>query len=169
MAVYDKYREELDNTMGGCFISLFSFLLGAILLGVVLLLGGCSTPKTIIEERHDTLYVSKVQRDTVYQSKIDSTYVHDSIFIHQKGDTVFYDKWHTQFKYKTDTLYQWKEKTDTLYQTKYETITEVKEVEKKLSWFQKTRMIVGDICLIACLIMAVIWLIESKPWTRLHR
>jgi len=48
------------------------------------------------------VYVNHIQKDSIY------SYFHDSIYIHQKGDTVFVSKWHDTVKYrnvlKTDTV-----------------------------------------------------------------
>lgn len=62
------------------------------------------------------VYVNHIQKDSIY------SYFHDSIYIHQKGDTVFVNKWHDTVKYrdvlKTDTVnskfYINKEKTLTV-------------------------------------------------------
>lgn len=62
------------------------------------------------------VYVNHIQKDSIY------SYFHDSIYIHQKGDTVFVSKWHDTVKYrnvlKTDTVnskyYINKEKTVTV-------------------------------------------------------
>jgi len=48
------------------------------------------------------VYVNHIQKDSIY------SYFHDSIYIHEKGDTVFVSKWHDTVKYrnvlKTDTV-----------------------------------------------------------------
>lgn len=99
----------------------------AILLCLVL--ASCS-PK--IYERvsyiHDTTYISKIQVDSVFKR--------DSIFIKEKGDTVFIYKEKIREKYKLiyDTTYIAKHDT-----TLVEAIKEVK-VEKPLTWWQKARI-----------------------------
>ena len=99
----------------------------AILLCLVL--ASCS-PK--IYERvsyvHDTTYVSKIQVDSVFKR--------DSVFIKEKGDTVFIYKEKIREKYKL--LY------DTTYVSVHDTtlIEAVKEVkvEKPLSWWQRLKL-----------------------------
>ena len=99
----------------------------AILLCLVL--ASCS-PK--IYERvsyvHDTTYVSKIQVDSVFKR--------DSIFIKEKGDTVFIYKEKIREKYKL--LY------DTTYVSVHDTtlVEAVKEVkvEKPFTWWQRLRM-----------------------------
>lgn len=79
---------------------------------IVLVLGslvGCKTiTKTeIIEKvRTDTTYIVKHQKDSVW--------LHDSIHVKEKGDTILIEKWHTQWRerIKTDTLIQ--HKTDSI-------------------------------------------------------
>ena len=99
----------------------------AILLFLVL--ASCS-PK--IYERvsyvHDTTYVSKIQVDSVFKR--------DSVFIKEKGDTVYIYKEKIREKYKL--LY------DTTYVSVHDTtlVEAVKEVkvEKPLSWWQRLRI-----------------------------
>lgn len=54
--------------------------------------------------------VPEVHTDTVYQHQVqkDSVFLHDSIRIHERGDTVFFDRWHTKYieRIRIDTLYQ---------------------------------------------------------------
>lgn len=60
---------------------------------------------------------------TVHEWVHDSVLIRDSIFIHQKGDTVWCNRWHehTAYKYlnRTDTLYRDREKTITLPPERY--------------------------------------------------
>ena len=88
------------------------------------------------------------QHDTT--SLKDSTYVHDSIFVEVKGDTVrvekynvvYRDRWHDRLR------------TDSFLQR--DTITVVKEVAKPLSRWQKTKMHLGTALLGLLLISALI-------------
>jgi len=98
-------------------------------LFLLLILSGCS-PK--IYER--VVY----QKDTTYVSKIDSIYKYerDSVFVKEKGDTVY--------KYVERVRYRDRYKVDTLIKVKVdsvdvERIMEV-EVEKPLSWWQGFRI-----------------------------
>lgn len=126
------------------------FIVG--LIGCLCLIG-CKTKERIIEVvRTDTLYQSKVQRDSVYIEKEK----HDSVYIHQKGDTVLIEKWHTEWRDR----WRNREKHDTLYISKRDTIrqtitkTDVIRKEKELTWWQKIRLSLGNICLLILLIIA---------------
>ena len=116
---------------------------------------GCKTNERIIEVvRTDTLIQTAVQRDSVYIEKEK----HDSVYIHQKGDTVLIEKWHTEWRDR----WRDREKHDTLYISKRDTIrqtitkTDVIRKEKELTWGQKIRLSLGNICLLVLLIVAVV-------------
>ena len=83
------------------------------------------------EVHHDSIYFTKVQRDSVWQ--------HDSILIKDRGDTVWVEKWHTK--------YIEREVHDTTYIAKVDSIPvpyEVKvEVPAELSFVQKLCVYVG--------------------------
>ena len=120
-----------------------------------LCLMGCHTNERIIEVvRTDTLIQTAVQRDSVYIEKEK----HDSVYIHQKGDTVLIEKWHTEWRDR----WRDREKHDTLYISKRDTIrqtitkTDVIRKEKELTWGQKIRLSLGNICLWVLLIIAVV-------------
>ena len=93
---------------------------------------------TVPEVHTDTLIINKVQRDSVY--------LHDSISVKEKGDTVLIEKWHTKIKNVEchDTLYV--SRTDSV-PVPYEVVKEVK-VEKELNWLQKTLMTIGGAILL---------------------
>jgi hypothetical protein len=52
---------------------------------------------TVFVDKLQTLYkyVYRAKTDTFIQK--DSVHVKDSVFIHSKGDTVWYEKWHTKY------------------------------------------------------------------------
>jgi hypothetical protein len=84
------------------------------------------------EVHHDSIYFTKVQRDSVW--------LHDSISVKEKGDTIRIEKWHTK--------YIEKQVHDTTYIAKVDSIPVpyevVKEVAAELSWWQQTRMKLGE-------------------------
>lgn len=96
------------------------------LLGLVLMNSGCS-PRIYerVVVRHDTTRV--VVRDSV------RFYDRDSIFVKEKGDTVYkyVEKWRWRDRVRTDTFYR--VKVDSV------TVERIKEVpvEKPLSWWRK--------------------------------
>lgn len=86
---------------------------------------------TVPENHTDTLIVTKHQRDSVW--------LHDSIQIREKGDTLLIEKWHTKYieKQVHDTCYQ--SRTDSI-PVPYP-VTEY--VEKQLTKWQRTKMEMG--------------------------
>ena len=116
----------------------------------IILCWSLSSCKTV---EYEYIPVETVRTDTVYIAHIvtDSVYQHDSIYIHDRGDTVWYERWHTQYR---DRL-----RIDTVYQARVDTIAKpypvIKEVEKKLSKTQKGLMWVGGLSLLALFLFIV--------------
>lgn len=98
------------------------------------------------EVHHDSIYFTKVQRDSVW--------LHDSISVKEKGDTIRIEKWHTK--------YIEREVHDTIYQAKRDSIPVpyevIKEVPAKLSKTQKGLMTLGILTLMAAVIFGAFWL-----------
>lgn len=67
-------------------------LTGIVMILLLFLLCGCKTQYIPVETIR-TEY--KTKTDTFIQK--DSVHVKDSVFIHSKGDTVWYEKWHTKY------------------------------------------------------------------------
>jgi hypothetical protein len=127
----------------------------AVLLLIALLTNCTSTKYVEVEKvRVDTTYIAKWQKDSVW--------LHDSTFIKEKGDTVMIERWHTKWR---DRL-----RVDTIYQATHDTIPHpypvdvVKEVEKELNWWQRLRLWIGNVGLIA--ILGVIGYYGVKLWRR---
>ena len=120
---------------------------------VALLLVGCKTKERVVtveKVRNDTTYITKHQRDSVW--------LHDSIHVTEKGDTIKIEKWHTKYIEKAthDTLYQ--HKTDSVpvpYPVE-------KLVERELTWWQQTRMHLGEVLLALAGIAVVVFVIRRK-------
>ena len=125
----------------------------AVLL-LIALLTNCTTTKYVEVEkvRVDTTYITKWQKDSVW--------LHDSIHIKERGDTVMIERWHTQWR---DRL-----RVDTIYQATHDTIPApypvTEYVEKDLNWWQRLRLWIGNIGLIA--ILGVIGYYGVKLWRR---
>ena len=109
-------------------------------------LTGCKTveyvPVTVVEHKTDSIYFTQVQRDSIW--------MHDSIMVSEKGDTVRIEKWHTK--------YIEKQVHDTTYVAKHDSIPVpyevVKEVPAKLSKTEKGLMWFGLLSFIG----SVIWI-----------
>jgi uncharacterized protein YcfL len=120
---------------------------------VAVLMAGCKTKERVVtveKVRTDTTYITKHQRDSVW--------LHDSIHVTEKGDTIRIERWHTKYIEKAthDTLYQ--HKTDSVpvpYPVE-------KLVERELSWWQQTRMHLGEALLALAGIAVVVFVIKRK-------
>lgn len=108
--------------------------------------------------------VPKIQKEVEYRDKIerDTTYVHDSIYVHQKNDTIYIDK----YKY----IYREKLKVDTCNIFKTETITKVITREKEFSKWQKLQMGVGGatLTILLFILVAFIIYIVAKIYNRIR-
>ena len=115
---------------------------------LVLAICSCRSVKYVPVEmvKHDSIYINKVQVDSVYHR--------DSIYVVDKGDTVFL--------YKDRYIYKYKDRTDTLYVTNTDSIHVPYPVEKELTKWQQFRMDFGGwaigIVIITILVMAA-WMI----------
>lgn len=112
-----------------------------ILVFTLLYLESCSSIKYVPVEsvRHDSIYITKHQRDSIFQR--------DSIYVLDKGDTVII--------YKDKYIYVYNNKTDTIYRNTTDTITQVVEVERELTRWQKFRMDAGGWALGVLLILII--------------
>ena len=144
----DYYYYDYDNELqtpdpwGGMALALLLSLLTVLLL----MLTGCKSVQyvPVVEHRTDTVQITKHQRDSIW--------LHDSIHVSesQRGDTIFVEvaKWHTQYIDRST--------HDTTRVATHDTIpqpypVEV-EVERQLTWWQRTRMTAGTWALIAALL-----------------
>lgn len=102
----------------------------------------CNSVKYVPVEtvKHDSIYINKVQVDSVYHR--------DSIYVVDKGDTVFL--------YKDRYIYKYKDRTDTLYITNTDSIQVPYPIEKELSKWQQFRMDFGGWAIAAVIIILLI-------------
>lgn len=143
-------KERMKTAIGCIVVYFIGFALAVLLCA---LLSGCTTTKYVPVYHHTT--------DTLrwHRNIRDSIYLHDSIRVSEKGDTVRIDRWHTRYVERT--------RTDTIYQSKRDSIPVSYPVEKEvpapLTWWQQARMQVGGIA-IFLLIIFVVW----KIYVTLH-
>lgn len=118
----DRFYHELARTVVG-------LILTAVLLAL------CSCTRTVYVPQ------TSIQRDSIYltQYKRDSIYMHDSVYIHLKSDTLYIEKWHTKLVKLVE--------SDTLYIERNDTIREPYPVEKPLTYWQKNFMSIGKVSL----------------------
>lgn len=117
------------------------------LLFMTLLLGSCKMKERIVE-----VPIPQIKTEIKYIDKIkyDSIYLKDSIYIVQKGDTIYNNKVAYRYKYKylKDTITV--NKTDTII--KLQKITEIK-VKNQLNIVQKVLMYIGLFSILLFLII----------------
>lgn len=110
----------------------------------LLLVCSCRTVKYVPVEtiKIDTTYINKLQRDSIYML--------DSVYVKEKGDTVFIEK----YKY----LYRDKLVRDTMFISKADSIQVPYPVEKELTRWQQFRMNFGGlaVCIVVISILILI-------------
>ena len=102
-----------------------------------------------------TEYKDRVVVKTDYLLKTDSVYVHDSVSVYIRGDTVFKDKYHLQYK----DIYIVRNKSDTLIFR--DSIPYKVGVEKPLSKTDRSFLKIGKIasvCLFICILAFLGWI-----------
>lgn len=121
--------DKSDLIVEWCARIAFALFVALVIFLLSMLFSGCTR----------TVYVpqTSIQRDSIYiaQYKRDSIYMRDSVFLTQKNDTVFMEKWHTKYIEKLS--------TDTLYIERNDTIREPYPVEKPISTVSKMWMNLG--------------------------
>lgn len=126
-----------------------------IITALAMMMVGCKTieyvPVVEHEVHHDSIYFTKIERDSIY--------MHDSTYVHDKGDTVLIEKWHTRYVDKI--------RVDTVVRIKIDSIPKpypvIKEVEKKLTKMQKGLMVLGLLTLLVILVYVAFRLKKFLP------
>ena len=117
------------------------------LLFMILLLGSCKVKEKIVE-----VPIPQIKTEIKYIDKVkyDSVYLKDSVYIIQKGDTIYNIKIAYRYKYKylKDTIII--NKTDTI--TKLQKVTEIK-VQNQLNIVQKVLIYIGLFSILLFLII----------------
>ena len=142
----------VETKRNGCMVVVMWLLL-VFMCGMILIaMGGCRSVRYVPVEtiRHDSIYITQHQKDSIY--------IHDSIYQKEKGDTLIIEKWHTK--------YLEKQVRDTLIQIERDTIPQPYpykvEVPAQLSWWQKTRMHIGEVSLVALMVLLGSWIVRIK-------
>lgn len=137
-----------------CRLTVIGWYLLAVLVAImtVLMLAGCTTTKyvPVIEHHTDTLIQTQHHRDSIY--------MHDSIHVREKGDTIRIERWRTKYIERTS--------HDTIYQSKHDSIPVpypvVKEVPARLTWWQQARLHLANIGLYGLAGWVAIWFLRRK-------
>lgn len=116
----------------------------------MLMLAKRYVPVETVRHNTDTLRLTAL--------RVDSVFMHDSIAVMLRGDTVYITKYRDRFRYRTH--------TDTVYKSVIDTarISVPYPVERQLSRWEQTKMdfggmAIGGIAIAVCI--AVIWLIKK--------
>lgn len=122
----------------------------SMLVFIIFMLASCRTEYIPIESvRYDSVYFAKLQKENIY--------IQDSIYIKEKGDTVFVDK----FKY----IYKYVNIQDTCFIEKTDSVLIPYPIERKLTWWERKTQNLGDwiveIIIIFILYRLLGWLIKK--------
>lgn len=124
----------------------FKAILGVILIGMIVCMSSCRTVSKIeYIDRVDTCYISKFDKE--------KEFVHDSVYVKEKSDTIWIEKWHTRV--------QIVERVDTVIRFVDNEIIKTETVEKvvnKVPWYCGVLIWF----LIILLIIAVIYIVRLK-------
>ena len=131
----------------GCLLSMLSVAFLILAVAMMLAFSGCTTTKYVPVEQHTT--------DTVYQSKLhrDSIYLHDSIRVSEKGDTIRIERWRTK--------YISKEVHDTLYQASHDTIPQPYPIEKLVPRERSTTEWVLILAGCIAIVVVFLWIVNK--------
>ena len=108
-----------------------------LMLALVLITVGCTRMVYIPVESVKTEYINKMS--------IDSIYLYDSVYLKEKGDTIFMEK----YKYS----YRDRLRVDTVIQKDSIRVSYPVIVEKKLTWWQKIKLEFADWYLLATVLV----------------
>ena len=130
-----------------------------------LLLTSCAATKRTTTERE---YNSTQHLDSLFTSTLsrDSIYIHDSIYVREKGDTLYKYVEKIRYKYITrqDTITRYTLKVDTVYKDsgRVEMYERPVYVEKPVKWYNKGFMWLGRMCCIAAILWALFLYLKRK-------
>lgn len=113
-------------------------------LVLVFALSSCGTTRTIVKEGE----VHTEWRDRLTERR-DSIYLHDSVYIHSKGDTVYLERWRTRIRDRTlrDTVYL--QKIDSVYvETQVKKTSAIADIDSTLRLLGCTAIIIAVVVLI---------------------
>lgn len=136
---------------------LYAVLSAVVIIGMaflVVLLSGCRSVKEIPVEKTEYKYIDRY----IDKIKVDSIYQRDSIYIREKGDTIY--------EYKDKIIIKYQYLSDTIYICKVDSISvpQIIEVEKRLSQWEEAKMKVGGFAIpliFVLLFIAVGWIIRK--------
>ena len=157
-------RQDMkEKAYKGCGWSIVGFLVWLAYVTLVWAMVGCKSIEyvPVIEHRTDTVIKT--------HQRLDSIYVHDSTYIHERGDTVWVERWHTRWRDRllVDTIYEavhdtLPSGTGTWHQPSAMPGTCPPGSERSLTWWQQTRIYIGNIAIFATIILLIIFFLKRK-------
>lgn len=143
--VYDQVRRR-------GYLGLIAYIVIALM--ALIMICSCSrsvyVPVETVRHHTDTLRLTRL--------RVDSVFMHDSVAVMMRGDTVYIAKYRDRFRYRTH--------TDTVYKAVIDTarISVPYPVERQLSRWENVKQEVGGLAIGSVLVaicIAVIWLIKK--------
>ena len=117
-----------------------------VMLLFLLFLCGCRTEYVPIESvRYDSVMIEKLMRDSVF--------VRDSVYLKEKGDTIY--------KYKDRFVYVYKNRVDTFFAEKIREIEVPVPVERKLSWWERVKLKYAEWVIGALVAIALVYALRQ--------
>ena len=118
-----------------------------ILLLIMYFFCECRTEYIPVESlRYDSVMIEKLMRDSVF--------MRDSVYLKEKGDTIY--------KYKDRFVYVYKNRVDTFFAEKIREIEIPVQVERKLSWWERVKLKYAE-CVIGALV-AIALVYALRQW-----
>lgn len=154
-------KKILEDMAEGCAPIAVGFILAA-LFCLLITMCSCKAQKEIQVERVE-VPVPIVQEHTIESVKIDhvrdTLIQRDSVFYYINGDTVKIEKWHylqgTTNVVRVDTLIKTDSVEVPVEVVREKVVTKVEEVERQLTWWQKTKMGLGTVFMILLVLGAM--------------
>lgn len=113
------------STLHGCLACLVGLVIWFV---IALLLASCKQTEyvQVVEHHTDSLYITSQLRDSIY--------LHDSVYVREKGDTILMERWHTAWRerVRTDTVIV--QRTDSIPMPYI--VEKVVEKSKPTKWWQ---------------------------------
>ena len=111
-----------------------------------LFLCGCRTEYVPVESvRYDSIMIEKLMRDSVF--------VRDSVYLQEKGDTIY--------KYKDRFVYVYKNRVDTFFAEKIREIEVPVPVERKLTWWERVKLKYAEWVIGALVAIALVYALRQ--------
>lgn len=123
-------EKDYQGAMRRC---VWSLLIMAICVFLALMASGCRSVRYVTVPEIHTEYITKT--DTVIER--DSILKHDSVVVRMAGDTVYCDRWHTQYRDR------WRDRVRIDSIIKVDSVAVPYPVEKKLTRWQQVKLDLG--------------------------